>query len=161
MTSLLLIFRFPNPDRGRAAKTHSGVFFKAAEEKRHVDKLPTHRCCIKAVSSYGITKYCMVLYGIAWYCMPTHLWCIKAVSLLLPCRRPVIPPVSLTALCHSWCTQYRTGKGTVYTNTQKYIHIYKIQIEIDWTRLFWSKLWKYSFPFKKYFFCLCFRLLSQ
>ena len=64
MTSLLLIFRFPNPDRGRAAKTHSGVFFKAAEEKRHVDKLPTHRCCIKAVSSYGITKYCMVLHGV-------------------------------------------------------------------------------------------------
>ena len=126
MTSLLLIFRFPNPDRGSAAKHILESFSK---RQRRKDML-TNCQLIVAVSkrfhlmvSHSIVWYCMVFL----HCMPTHLWCIKAVSLLLPCRRPVIPPVSLTALCHS----HSTGKGTVYTNTQKYIHIYKIQIEID------------------------------
>ena len=93
MTSLLLIFRFPNPDRGSAAKHILESFSK---RQRRKDML-TNCQLIVAVSkrfhlmvSHSIVWYCMVFL----HCMPTHLWCIKAVSLLLPCRRPVIPPVS-------------------------------------------------------------------
>ena len=73
----------------------------------------------------------MVSQSIVWYCMPTHLQCIKAVSLLLPCRRPVIPPVSqLIYTLHS-TVQEKEQCTPIPKNTYTYTKYKQKQTRLD------------------------------
>ena len=98
MTSLLLIFRFPNPDRG--------ILESFSKRQRRKDML-TNCQLIVVVSkrfhlmvSQSIVWYCMVFL----HCMPTHLWYQSSFL------APTLPTPS-----HSLGVTYCTLSQLIYT----------------------------------------------